>query len=100
MHADKLRPGLVVYVAAGKEQGGFYMVTEVGEGYVTLADGKRRPLEKPKRKNLRHIRLTDTQWEPEGMTNRALRSKLRDYTAAKTDQAFDQAFNKGGNGFV
>jgi ribosomal protein L14E/L6E/L27E len=93
MFTDQIRPGSVVYATAGKEQGGFYMVTQVGAGFVLIADGKHRPLERPKRKNLRHIRLTQTVWEPEGMSNKALRARLREYSAPGTAVT-------GGNRFV
>lgn len=73
----QLQKGMVVYSTAGKEKGGFYVVTAMEGGYVLLADGKRRTLEKPKRKNVRHIRLTGTVVETEGLTNRALRNILR-----------------------
>ena len=74
----QLQRGMVVRCTAGKEQNGFYLVTAVEGSYVMLADGKRRPLDKPKRKNIRHIRLTDTVWETEGLTDRALRRKLQE----------------------
>lgn len=73
----QLQKGMVVYSTAGKEKGGFYVVTAAEGGYVLLADGKRRTLEKPKRKNVRHIRLTSTVVETEGLTNRALRKMLQ-----------------------
>lgn len=75
--------GRVVMCTAGKEKGGFYVVTESQNGFVLLADGKHRTLAKPKRKNVRHIRLTSTVWETEGLTDRALRSKLREYTQGR-----------------
>ena len=46
----------IVRAVAGRERGGYYFVTEVGEGYALLADGKSRRLDRPKRKNLKHIR--------------------------------------------
>lgn len=75
----QLQIGMVVRSTAGKEKDGFYLVTGIGEGYVLLADGKLRTLDKPKRKNIRHIRLTATIWETEGLTDRALRRMLREY---------------------
>lgn len=74
----QLQVGMVVRCTAGKEQNGFYLVTAAEGGYVMLADGKHRTLEKPKRKNRRHIALTDTVWETKGLTDRALRRKLRE----------------------
>ena len=75
----RLEIGRVVRCTAGKEQDGFYIVTGLENGFVLLADGKHRPLGKPKRKNVKHIRLTDTVWEVEGLTDRALRKRLCAY---------------------
>ena len=76
-----MQVGCVVRAKAGKEQGGFYLVTALEGQYVSLADGRHRPLEKPKRKNLRHIAPTNTVWETEGLTNRELRRRLQDFAA-------------------
>ena len=72
--------GRVVLCIAGKEKGSFYVVTGSEAGFVFLADGKHRTLDKPKRKNIRHIRLTDTVWEIAGLTDRMLRRQLSEYT--------------------
>lgn len=80
--------GMLVRATAGKEQDGFYLVTALGQGFALIADGKRRTLAKPKRKNIRHLAPTGTVWETEGLTDKALRTRLREYAA------------KGGNGFV
>lgn len=75
----ELQKGMVVRSTAGKEKNGFYLVTAIEDGCVLIADGKRRTLESPKRKNIRHIRLTNTVWETEHLTDRALRRMLREY---------------------
>ena len=84
----QFQTGMVVRATAGKEQGGFYLVTALNHGYAMIADGKRRPIAKPKRKNIRHLAPTVTVWETQGLTDKALRTRLREYAA------------KGGNGFV
>ncbi|MBQ8010278.1 MAG: KOW domain-containing RNA-binding protein [Oscillospiraceae bacterium] len=77
----QLQVGMVVCAAAGKEKDNYYIVTGIDGRFVTLADGKHRTLEKPKRKNVRHIRLTGTVWELEGLTDKALRRRLRECNA-------------------
>ena len=42
---------------AGRDKGEIFFVLERGEREVLLVDGKRRTLEHPKRKNLRHVRF-------------------------------------------
>ena len=77
----RLQSGTVVCAVAGKEKNQFYLVIKLEGRFAFLADGKHRPLEKPKRKNLRHIRPTSEIWETEGLTNKELRRKLCEYAA-------------------
>lgn len=73
----QLQPGQVVCSLAGRDAQGLFVVVACGEGWAALADGRRRPLERPKRKNLRHIRKTNAVLELSGIqTNRALRRAL------------------------
>ena len=49
--------GDIVVSAAGRDCGRcFVVIGSAGDGYVLLADGRRRRVEKPKKKNLRHVR--------------------------------------------
>lgn len=77
----QLQVGMVVCAAAGKEKDNFYIVTRIDGKFVTLADGKHRTLDRPKRKNVKHIRMTQTVWELEGLTDKALRRRLRERNA-------------------
>jgi len=45
----------VVVSLAGRDQGRLFFVVEADEVYVTIADGKSRKLERPKRKKRRHV---------------------------------------------
>ena len=73
--------GTVVIASAGKEKGGFYVVTDIlGERYVSIADGKLRTIEKPKKKNIAHLKRTNTVIS-EIRTNRQLRIFLSQYSA-------------------
>lgn len=42
---------------AGRDKGEFFFVLSCTEKEVLLADGKHRKLERPKRKNLRHVSI-------------------------------------------
>lgn len=77
----QLQVGMVVCATAGKEKDNYYVVTQLDGNAVYLADGKHRTLEKPKRKNVKHIRLTSAVWELNGLTDRALRRKLNECNA-------------------
>lgn len=61
--------GSIVVSRAGRDEGEQYLVVgTLGEGMVLLADGERRPLGRPKKKNIKHIRVVDV--------NPVLREKL------------------------
>lgn len=87
---ETLKVGQIVRASAGKERigryGGFYMIVEIlPGGYVALANGKERPLARPKRKNVRHVCPTATVLEHELLTDRALRRTLQAF-ANSVDQ--------------
>ena len=42
---------------SGHDKGRFYVVIKEEDGYVYLADGVLKTLEKPKKKNLKHIQI-------------------------------------------
>ena len=48
--------GQLVRSLAGRDQGRYYLVLADSEdGFVWLADGRKRPASEPKRKNVRHL---------------------------------------------
>ena len=68
---------------AGKEKGFFYVVTDTDGKYLYLADGKLRPLEKPKKKSMKHIQLTNSFIdEGELETNKKIRKALQKFADA------------------
>ncbi|MDE5737605.1 MAG: KOW domain-containing RNA-binding protein [Oscillospiraceae bacterium] len=75
----QLQIGMIVRAIAGKEQDNFYCIINLDKNFVYLADGKHRTLEQPKRKNKKHVRATGVILDLNGMTNRALCYKLRQY---------------------
>ena len=76
-----LTVGSVVLSKAGRDKGKLLTAVSVEERYVLLADGGERPLDNPKRKNIRHIAVTNTVLTAEQrISNRALRKALSDLT--------------------
>ena len=52
--------GKVVYSKAGRDAGGYYIITSVlNEEYVYICDGNLRKIENPKKKKVKHLNLTD-----------------------------------------
>jgi ribosomal protein L14E/L6E/L27E len=75
--------GQVVRSLAGHDKGSFLAVLEIAPPCVVVADGKRRPLERPKRKNLFHLAPTGTVLPEEALkTNRAIRGALAPFARA------------------
>ena len=71
--------GSVVIAKAGRDKGRAFVVTDViSEREVLIADGKTRPLERPKRKNIIHLQATSTVFDCV-TTNRQLRNLLREH---------------------
>ena len=73
-----LYKGQVVSSAAGHDKDSLYLVVQVeGDGWCRVADGKRRKLAAPKRKNPKHLRPTRQSIDPGRVpTDRALRRAL------------------------
>ena len=84
-----LKRGSVVVSSAGRDKGTFLAVLRLEPDGVWIADGRRRPLEWPKRKNPRHVAETPFTAEEASMaTNRELRRTL---AAAKMKAASPDA---------
>ena len=90
-----LTKGSVVRSLAGRDKDGVLAVVEVAETYVAVCDGKERPLENPKRKNIRHVADTGLRIPPEAAdNNRALRKALAGLTGQDEPKEVVQCRNR------
>ncbi len=48
-----------VYSIAGRDKGGLFIVVGLEPGYAYIADGTKHRVEKPKKKNLKHLNRTN-----------------------------------------
>ena len=72
--------GSVVIAKAGRDKGRAFAVTDIIDSRtVLIADGKSRPLERPKRKNVIHLQCTAARAD-RVTTNRQLRIFLKDFS--------------------
>ena len=82
--------GQIVCSKSGRDKGYFLVVISEDEKFLYVADGKERPLEQPKRKNPKHLMLTNTVLEENSFkTNKSLRKTLavfKDQRAKEEDQ--------------
>lgn len=51
-------PGGFVYAVAGRDSGKCFIILSVKDGFAYIADGKGRKVGAPKKKKLKHLRLT------------------------------------------
>lgn len=70
--------GSVVISRAGHDCGRAMLVVRNDGEFLFVADGKERKLEKPKKKNRKHVRATSRVIELAGLTDRSLRRTLRE----------------------
>lgn len=82
--------GSIVKPLAGRDKGRYMIVLEKREdGYLVLADGKRRTLEKPKLKNPKHLAVLKARETELPATDKQLRKLLG--TFGKTDTPAEHA---------
>lgn len=75
-HTMTCLPGTIVLATAGRDAGHFFVVTAVSERDLFIADGQRRKLAQPKRKNPLHVQKTDQSLSLEGLNDSRLRAAL------------------------
>lgn len=72
--------GLVVRAKCGRDKNRFFVVISCEREYAYIADGKTRRLEKPKRKNFKHLFVTDTVIPESSLnTNKLIKAELRKF---------------------
>ena len=75
--------GSVVRAKAGRDKGGYFVVTGISEnGRVLICDGKRRKVASPKNKNINHLEATSAVAQ-DFSTNREIRNYLRTFMEGK-----------------
>ena len=79
----KLNVGSVVRAKAGRDNGGFFVVTALGKDHCFIADGKSRKLASPKRKNIKHIAPTDSMIDINDITDKKLRKLMKEFREAE-----------------
>ncbi len=71
--------GSVVRAKAGRDRDKFFVVLQTDGGYAYIADGKRRKVQKPKKKKLIHLAPTNTVYEGSTDSNPKIRTILKNY---------------------
>lgn len=71
--------GSIVRATAGKEKDGFFVVIDVEGRFALIADGRRRRVDNPKKKSLRHLAPTNTVIEGSIDTNPKIKRILSQF---------------------
>ena len=72
--------GRIVCSKSGRDKGYFLVVVKEENGFLFVCDGKERPLSKPKKKNPKHLALTNTVLDDSSYsTDKSLRRALAIY---------------------
>ncbi len=72
--------GKIVCSKSGRDKGYFMVVVDVKDDFVLVCDGKERSLERPKRKNPKHLSFTNTVLTKDSYkTNKSLKKALAVY---------------------
>ena len=78
-----MEKGTVVKSLAGRDKGRLLAVMQSGNGSVLVCDGKERPIDRPKSKNIRHIEcvglsVTENDMRSDRSLKKALRQLMQD----------------------
>ena len=78
--------GSLVKANAGRDKDSLFVAVGIDGGFVYICDGKTRPLERPKRKNPKHISPLHVTVETDGLTNKQLRRLINRFSTRTDDQ--------------
>ena len=83
----EFKTGNVVISRAGLDKGYYMAVVGIDneKELIIVADGKERPLERPKRKNPKHLQKTNLTVDMAQMTDKKLRRVLNDLRSPKSE---------------
>jgi ribosomal protein L14E/L6E/L27E len=93
---------ILVKSSAGHDKGSWYVIVPLSaertaskSEYVYIADGRRRKLEKKKKKNVKHIMVTRKTVKLEYFTDKSLRKALWKYNFGDSDLVEESAVEEG-----
>lgn len=75
---------------SGHDKNQYYLVLKKDDEFVYLVNGKTKPLEKPKKKNLKHIQIIKRLPEE---VKEILENKLTDITINKAIKTYERSVN-------
>lgn len=82
-----IKVGSVVKALAGREKNRWFVAVAVDGGFIDIADGRERKLDKPKRKNIKHISPANAVIGMDGLTNKKLRKLICEFETQNSEDA-------------
>ena len=74
-----MRAGDIVRATAGKDKEKVFLVLSTGETDALIANGRRRKVQRPKRKSLKHLVLVQEDTLPPTVTNKTVKKLLQPF---------------------
>ena len=71
--------GMLARSKAGHDKAQMYIITDVDDTYVYLADGRIRTLDHPKRKKRIHVQIVHKKYNIEGLDDAGIRKIIKDW---------------------
>ncbi len=75
-----MQAGDIVRATAGKDKDKIFLLISCGDGYGMIANGRRRRVQSPKKKSLKHLLKIAEAELPAPLTNKVVLKLLRPYT--------------------
>ena len=85
--------GFLAYSLAGHDKGEIYLILDETKDYVYVADGLARPIDRPKKKNKRHIQVIkkiDRNADISSITNEDIKHIIKLYYKKQRTASYNQ----------
>ena len=76
--------GMLAKAKAGHDCGNIYVIIRLSGEYVYLADGCLRTLDRPKKKNKKHIQVIHRKCNVQNITDIQIKRVIKDYLTERT----------------
>lgn len=88
---DRWEKGMLVKSLAGHDKGKFYVIINIEENIVFLADGSIRTLNRLKKKKKRHVQLIRQKHNIENIDDAGIKSILNEYKKTETTESREES---------
>lgn len=83
---DRWEKGMLAKSLAGHDKGTIYVILNIEENQVYLADGRTKTMNKLKKKKKKHVQLIQCKYNVEGADDTDIRNILNKYNKTETTE--------------